>query len=116
MANGWIPTAVMCGRRISSPRFEPRRGASARAGHPASLGTSVRDVKMLKCMGALCFLLLASCGGPLKTYAPDGKEAYIIQCTGGRYACAKQAGDLCGPRGYSTLDQAGRVVPPQAPV
>jgi len=71
---------------------------------------------MLKCMGALCFLLLASCGGPLKTYAPDGKEAYIIQCTGGRYACAKQAGDLCGPRGYSTLDQAGRVVPPQAPV
>jgi len=63
--------------------------------------------------GTFALLLLASCGGPTKTHAPDGKEAYILQCRGGRYACAQQAGDLCGSRGYSELDPAGRVVPPQ---
>jgi hypothetical protein len=46
----------------------------------------------------------------------DGKEAYILQCKGGRYACAQQAGDLCGSRGYQALDQAGRVIPPQVPL
>jgi hypothetical protein len=66
-------------------------------------------------IGALGLLLLASCGGPQKTHAPDGKDAYILQCKGGRYACAQQAGDLCGSRGYSALDQAGRPVPPQVP-
>jgi hypothetical protein len=67
-------------------------------------------------LGAFGLLLLASCGGPVKTHAPDGKEAYILDCKGGRYACAQQAGDLCGTRGYSALDQAGRVVPPQVPL
>jgi hypothetical protein len=67
-------------------------------------------------MGAIGLLLLASCGGAQKTHAPDGKEAYILQCKGGRYACARQAGDLCGSRGYQALDQAGRPVPPQVPV
>ena len=67
-------------------------------------------------LGAFCLLLLASCGGPQRTHAPDGKEAYILQCKGGRYACAQQAGDLCGTRGYQELDQAGRVIPPQMPL
>lgn len=70
----------------------------------------------MRAMGTFGLLLLASCGGPLKTHAPDGKDAYIIQCKGGRYTCAQQAGDLCGSRGYSTLDQAGRVVSLQAPI
>ena len=67
-------------------------------------------------LGALGLLLLASCGGAQRTHAPDGKEAYILQCKGGRYACAQQAGDICGSRGYQALDQAGRVVPPQVPL
>lgn len=67
-------------------------------------------------LGAVGLLFLAGCGGPQKTHAPDGKEAYILQCKGGRYACAQQAGDLCGTRGYQALDQAGRAVPPQVPL
>ncbi len=62
-------------------------------------------------LGAL--LLLAACSGAIKTYAPDGKEAYVIQCRGGRYACAEQAGQLCGRRGYTILDQTGQAMPPQ---
>lgn len=67
-------------------------------------------------VAAFGLLLLAGCGGPQKTHAPDGKEAYILQCKGGRYACAQQAGDLCGTRGYQALDQAGRAVPSQVPL
>ena len=69
----------------------------------------------MRAMGAFGLLLLASCGGAQMTHAPDGKEAYILQCKGGRYACAQQAGDLCGARGYQALDQAGRAIPPQVP-
>jgi hypothetical protein len=69
-----------------------------------------------RAMGAFGLLLLASCGGAQKTHAPDGQEAYILQCKGGRYACAQQAGDLCGSRGYQALDQAGRPMPPQVPL
>ena len=67
-------------------------------------------------LGAFGLLLLAACGGAQKTHAPDGREAYILQCKGGGYACAQQAGDLCGSRGYQALDQAGRVIPPQVPL
>ncbi|HEX6840408.1 MAG TPA: hypothetical protein VF113_02725 [Stellaceae bacterium] len=66
--------------------------------------------------GAFGLLLLAACGGAQKTHAPDGREAYILQCRGGGYACAQQAGDLCGARGYQVLDPAGRAIPPQAPL
>jgi hypothetical protein len=52
----------------------------------------------------------------VKTHAADGKEAYIIDCKAGPFACARQAGDLCGSRGYHPLDAAGNVIPPQATV
>jgi hypothetical protein len=67
-------------------------------------------------LGTFGLLLLAACGGAQKTHAPDGQEAYILQCKGGPYACARQAGDICGSRGYQALDQAGRIIPPQAPL
>jgi hypothetical protein len=66
--------------------------------------------------GTFVLLLLGACGGAQKTHAPDGREAYILQCKGGGYACAQQAGDICGSRGYQALDQAGRAIPPQVPL
>ena len=70
----------------------------------------------MRAWGIFGLLLLAACSGARKTHAPDGREAYILQCKGGRYACAQQAGDICGSRGYQALDQAGRVMPPQVPL
>ena len=67
-------------------------------------------------LGIFGLLLLAACGSAQRTYGPDGKEAYILQCKGGRYACAKQAGDICGSRGYQELDPGGRAIPPQTPL
>ena len=69
-----------------------------------------------RAVGLFGLLLLAACGSAQKTHAPDGREAYILQCRGGGYACAQQAGDLCGTRGYQVLDPAGRAIPPQAPL
>lgn len=41
-----------------------------------------------------------------KTYAPDGREAYTIECSGvgGSWAmCQAKAGDLCGSKGYDLI-------------
>jgi hypothetical protein len=70
----------------------------------------------MRVLAVFGLLLLAGCGGAQRTHAPDGREAYILQCKGGQYACARQAGDICGARGYQALDQAGRAIPPQVPL
>lgn len=56
-------------------------------------------------VGCLC-VLLAGCATATKTYAPDGREAYTIECSGvgGSWAiCQAKAGDLCGTKGYDLI-------------
>lgn len=56
----------------------------------------------------LCFLLLTSCATVSKTYTANGEEAYTLNCSGtarGWDKCLKAAGDLCGAKGYRTLDR-----------
>lgn len=46
---------------------------------------------------------LSGCASSSKTYAPDGRQAFSLDCSG--YArnwgmCFKKAGDICRERGY----------------
>jgi hypothetical protein len=53
---------------------------------------------------------LASCASATKTYAPDGREAYSLNCSGTARnwgMCHTKAGELCGSKGYDVLVQNG---------
>lgn len=55
-------------------------------------------------------LLLSGCATSSKTYAPDGTEAFSINCSGagGNWGmCYEKAGDLCGTKGYEILSKDG---------
>ncbi|HGJ5883030.1 hypothetical protein [Arsenophonus sp.] len=57
----------------------------------------------------ICLLLsltLAGCATYKKTYAPDGREAFSIDCSGlasNWGACLSKAGELCSTKGYDML-------------
>ena len=54
--------------------------------------------------------LLSGCASSSKTYTPDGREAYSIDCSGMARTwgmCLEKAGDLCGAKGYDTYTMAG---------
>jgi len=53
-------------------------------------------------------LLVSGCETVKETYAPDGRKAYALNCSGltrGWDKCRKAAGDICGLAGYDILDQ-----------
>jgi hypothetical protein len=53
-------------------------------------------------------IALAGCASSSKTYGPDGKEAYSINCSGWARTwgmCYEKAGDLCGTKGYEVIGQ-----------
>lgn len=55
-----------------------------------------------------CAIILAGCASVNDTYAPDGRKAYALNCSGharGWDKCMKAAGDLCGSAGYDILDR-----------
>lgn len=55
---------------------------------------------------------LSGCASASKTYGPDGKEAYSLNCSGAARSwgmCLEKAGDLCGTRGYSIVSAVGDV-------
>jgi uncharacterized protein YceK len=47
-----------------------------------------------------------------RTYTPDGKEGYIINCSSNEFlhlnwgSCYKKAGDACGAKGYEVLEKS----------
>lgn len=54
--------------------------------------------------------LLAGCTSSIKTFGPDGKEAYALSCSGMLKDwgdCQKEAGRLCGVKGYDTVSVNG---------
>lgn len=51
---------------------------------------------------------VGGCAYARTTYAPDGRAAHSIECSGGMMswsACYTKAGEICGPRGYDVLSQ-----------
>lgn len=51
-------------------------------------------------------VVLSGCTTASKTYAPDGREAYSINCSGTAFtwgSCFEKAGSICGSRGYDLL-------------
>lgn len=59
----------------------------------------------------LCVVLafIGGCSTVRKSYAPDGREAFSLNCSGlarGWDKCLASAGELCGARGYDVLDRS----------
>jgi hypothetical protein len=53
---------------------------------------------------------LVGCATASKTYTPDGRQGYVIDCSGQALnwgKCYEKAGDLCGNTGYDILTQTG---------
>jgi hypothetical protein len=51
---------------------------------------------------------LVGCATASKTYTPDGRQGYVIDCSGQALTwgkCYEKAGDLCGSAGYDILSQ-----------
>ena len=60
--------------------------------------------------GLLAMTALQGCATSSQTYAPDGRPAYTINCSGSALswdACYKKAGKLCAEKGYDILAQTG---------
>ncbi len=54
-------------------------------------------------------LIVAGCATTRQSYAPDGRKAYTLNCSGlarGWDKCFSAAGNLCGARGYDVLDRS----------
>ncbi|TKW60769.1 MAG: hypothetical protein DI628_07710 [Blastochloris viridis] len=53
-------------------------------------------------------LMLTACASVRETYAPDGRKAYMVNCSGPYLSwgeCQKAAGKKCGASGYEVLNQ-----------
>lgn len=64
----------------------------------------------MKKFAVLMLAALAGCASVNETYAPDGRKAYALNCSGtarGWDKCLSAAGDLCGAQGYDVLDRNG---------
>jgi hypothetical protein len=53
---------------------------------------------------------LVGCATASQTYTPDGRQGYVVDCSGTALTwgkCYEKAGDLCGSTGYDILAQTG---------
>jgi hypothetical protein len=58
---------------------------------------------------AAALLFVAGCATVHQTYAPDGRKAYTLNCSGlarGWDKCMSAAGELCASAGYDILDRS----------
>ncbi|CNL09867.1 hypothetical protein [Yersinia aldovae] len=65
---------------------------------------------MKRIIFSIALIALYGCASSSKTYGPDGRVAYTIDCSGlgGTWGmCLTKAGDLCGSKGYDLLTSAG---------
>lgn len=59
-------------------------------------------------IGAAC-LIASGCATERQSYAPDGRKAYSLNCSGlarGWDKCFAAAGNICGGHGYDVLDRS----------
>ena len=53
---------------------------------------------------------VGGCATASKTFTSDGKEGYVINCSGTALnwgMCYQKAGELCGTKGYEVLEKSG---------
>lgn len=53
-------------------------------------------------------LMLGACATVHESYAPDGRKAYTLNCSGaarGWDKCLNAAGNICGAAGYTIVDR-----------
>jgi len=58
----------------------------------------------------ISIIILSACASSSSTYAPDGREAFSLNCSGTMRdwgMCHEKAGELCGTKGYDILVQNG---------
>ena len=68
-------------------------------------------VEMTKAL--MLAMILVGCATVHQTYAPDGRKAYTLNCSGlarGWDKCLSSAGELCGVAGYDILDRSSEGV------
>ena len=61
----------------------------------------------------LAVFIVTGCATVHETYAPDGRKAYALNCSGlarGWDKCFATAGELCGAKGYDVIDRNGEPV------
>lgn len=62
----------------------------------------------MKLLCLLFVLTVTGCATVRESYAPDGRKAYALNCSGtarGWDKCLSAAGDKCGAAGYDVLDR-----------
>jgi hypothetical protein len=62
---------------------------------------------------SLITVLLCGCATSRKTHTSDGKEGYILDCSGGASTwgkCYEKAGAICGEKGYEILEKIGETL------
>lgn len=63
----------------------------------------------MKIMIELLAIVLVGCATVKETYAPDGRKAYTLNCSGlarGWDKCFSAAGEICKSAGYDILDRS----------
>jgi len=66
--------------------------------------------KIMRYSLLILLLSLTACASASKTYAPDGREAYNLNCSGTARnwgMCNQKAGELCGSKGYDVVTRNG---------
>lgn len=64
---------------------------------------------MKKIAIATLLLVMTGCATVHETYAPDGRKAYALNCSGtarGWDKCLDAAGEKCGDEGYDILERS----------
>jgi len=62
---------------------------------------------------AFTLLILGGCATVHQKYAPDGRKAYTLNCSGlarGWDKCLSAAGEICSSSGYDILDRSSEDV------
>jgi hypothetical protein len=70
---------------------------------------AARDTLVLAGLLAGLILGIPGCATVHQTYAPDGRKAYTLNCSGlarGWDKCLSAAGEICGTSGYDILDRS----------
>jgi hypothetical protein len=67
-----------------------------------------RALRFAALVGAVC-LVIDGCATTHESYAPDGRKAYALNCSGlarGWDKCFSAAGNICGAHGYDVIDRS----------
>jgi hypothetical protein len=70
--------------------------------------TFPRPFRFAALIGAVC-LVADGCATTHQSYAPDGRKAYTLNCSGlarGWDKCFSAAGNLCAASGYDVIDRS----------